>query len=143
MPVQVFRCPAHGEFDINIPFSQDIPPTVRCKQTVPCCDGDKGCHRAYCSIVSPHVIKAPAGIVVQGGTGAGRGHTQARADSRFNETASLDPRSKAELQHRNITAEHKEVGLAPPKVDSEGIRKTAAGIAADNKRRPRGRLAGA
>ena len=139
MATQVFNCPKHGEFDVNIPFSQDIPQTYPCTGSwcgdATCCDP--------CARPSPHVIKPPAGIVVQGGTGAGRGHTQARADSRFNETASLDPRSKAELQHRNITAEHKEVGLVPPKVNSEGIRKTAAGIAADNKRRPRGRLAGA
>src|SRR3990167_7127980 len=139
MPIQVFRCPKHGEFDIRMSFNQDVPQTYPC--TSSWC-GDKECFDP-CGRPSQHIIKPPAGIVVQGGTGAGRGHTQARADSRFNETASLDPRSKAELQHRNINAEHKEAVLIPPKVDSEGVRKTAAGLAADNARRPRGRLRGA
>jgi len=134
MPIQVYSCPIHGEFDVFMSFSDEIPELKPC----PIVDPKDNCGKR-----SVHVIKPPAGIVVQGGTGAGRGHTQARADSRFNETASLDPRSKAELQHRNINAEHKEAGLIPPKVDYEGVRKTAAGLAADNARRPRGRLRGA
>src|SRR3990167_2149799 len=134
IPTQVYSCPIHGEFDVFMSFSDEIPELKPC----PIVDPKDNCGKR-----SVHVIKPPAGIVVQGGTGAGRGHTQARADSRFNETFSLDPRSKAELQHKNVTAEHKEVGKKPLGVDSDGMRKVAANIAADDKRRPRGRLAGA
>ena len=134
MPLQTYLCPIHGEFDIRMSFSDEIPEIKRCPFVDP---------KDNCGKRSVHVIKPPAGIVVQGGTGAGRGHAQARADSRFNETFSLDPRSKAELQHKNVTGERKELGQPPLKVDSEGVRKVAAGIAADDKRRPRGRLRGA
>ena len=138
MPVQVFRCPAHGEFDINIPFSQDIPPTVRCKQTVPCCDGDKGCHRAYCSIVSPHVIKAPAGIVVQGGTGAGRGHSQARKDSAWDTKVNEqqhDPYTQAKYQLDHVYNEQRDMGHDVPKVTEASIQETAKQIAVGKRKR--------
>ena len=134
MPIQTYLCPIHGEFDIRMSFSDEIPELERCPVVDP---------RDTCGKKAVHIIKPPAGIIVQGGTGAGRGHTQARADSRFNETFSLDPRSKAELQHRNVEAERKEMGKKPLGVDSDGMRKVAANIAADDKRRPRGRLAGA
>lgn len=73
MPIQIYRCPVHGEFELRLSFKDEIPGEAQCpvaahddcKRTPP-----SGCH---CNEPSPHVLKPPAAIIVEGGTGAGQG----------------------------------------------------------------------
>ena len=70
-PLQIYKCSEHGEFEERIPFSQDVPATMRCPHPV-CPANDKGCDGAgracsICSKPSPHVLYPPA-IRVKGGT---------------------------------------------------------------------------
>ena len=130
MPTQVFLCPKHGEFDINIPFSQDVP------QAYPCPDswcGDKRCCDP-CALSSLHIIKPPAGIIVVGGTGAGRGNNAARAqlswDTRANEMQH-DPYTQAKVQTEHVYHEQKDMGRYPEKVTDTQVQAAAAAIASD------------
>jgi len=73
MALQVYRCPEHGEFDVNVPLTQDVPPTAKCTQPI-CpanaegCDG-KGRACSYCSLDSPWVLKAPGAVTIKGSRG--------------------------------------------------------------------------
>ena len=130
MPTQVFNCPKHGEFDINIPFSLDVPQTYPCPNSW--C-GDKSCCDP-CERPSLHVIKPPAGIIVVGGTGAGRGNGAARAqlswDTKANEMQH-DPYTQAKVQSEHVYHEQKDMGRYPEKVTEAQVQATAAAIASD------------
>ena len=133
MPLQTYRCPSHGEFDIRLSFSQDVPQTYPC--TGSWC-GDEDCLDP-CGRASPHVIKPPAGIIVQDGTGAGRGHAQARKESSWNEKASdlrRDPYTQAKAQLEGTARMAAEKGKRPEKIREESIQATAAAIHESNTR---------
>jgi len=71
-PLQTYKCPEHGEFEERIPFSQDVPATMRCPvKLCPAnktgCDG-KGRTCSRCSRQSPHVLYPPAIRIVDGTT---------------------------------------------------------------------------
>jgi len=129
MPLQTYRCPSHGEFDIRLSFSQDVPQTYPC--TGSWCGDDACCDP--CGRASPHVIKPPAGIIVQGGTGAGRGHTQARKDAAWDARANEqqhDPYTQAKYQLDHVYNEQKAMGGDVPKPTEASIQEAARQIAA-------------
>ncbi len=69
MPLQIYFCPAHDEFQITIKFSDDVPITMSCPRII--CGGKrdgKKCPYNKCK----HIIKPIAGIIVEGGTGGGK-----------------------------------------------------------------------
>ncbi len=93
MPTQEYLCDSDGAFDIHLTFAEDVPKTSLCPE---------------CGLSGRHVLRPPAGVFVEGGTGARRGHVQARKEALWNEKASdqqRDPytQSKAQLtnQHRS------------------------------------------
>ncbi len=93
MPVQIYLCMRHGEFEINVPFSQDVPQDALCPI--------KNNRRACCDI-DQHVLKIPGGIIVRGGTGAGQGHLPARTQAKSDSIRSLNPTDKAKVQRENV-----------------------------------------
>ena len=65
MAIQVYECPVHGEVEKFISLSDEVPSGLTC---------DKPTRRGQpCSKWATHVLKPPAAIIVEGGTGAGRG----------------------------------------------------------------------
>lgn len=74
MPIQIYRCPVHGEFEVKLSFKDKVLDEVQCPAGVQeyrpaASDVDV----VPCGAGSPHVIKPPAAIIVEGGTGAGSG----------------------------------------------------------------------
>jgi len=124
MPLQTYLCPIHGEFDIRMSFSDEIPEIKRCPFVDP---------KDNCGKRSVHVIKPPAGIIVQGGTGAGRGHTQARKDAAWDARANEqqhDPYTQAKYQLDHVYNEQKAMGGDVPKPTEASIQEAARQIAA-------------
>ena len=65
MPIQVYKCSRHGEFEIFQAFADDVKPTVNCPHTMP--------DLLYpCGFDSSHVLKPIAAAIVSGGTGGGK-----------------------------------------------------------------------
>ncbi len=94
MPTQEYLCASDGPFDVHLSFSQDVAVKLPCPR---------------CGSLSRHVLRPPAGIFVQNGTGAGQGHAQARKEALWNERASdqqRDPytQSKAQLTNQHNSA---------------------------------------
>ena len=122
MATQVFECPVHKEFDVLISFSQDIPQEAPCPVLA---------HGRACCEISRHIIKAPAGIIVRGGTGAGRGNAQARKDLRWDEACNRDqhdPYTQATAQMTNSYHEQKDMGMDVAKPTEAGIQEAAKRI---------------
>ena len=51
MPIQVYRCPEHGEFELTVSFKADVPEVMRCPVDVEA-DGVGG---VFCDERSPWV----------------------------------------------------------------------------------------
>ena len=65
MSIQVYECPIHGEVEISLSMHDEVPQGLMC--------GKMTRRGTPCSKWATHVLKAPAAIIVEGGTGAGRG----------------------------------------------------------------------
>ena len=65
MPIQIYECPIHGEIEKLIPFKDEVPQGLTC--------GKLTRRGQTCSKWTLHVLKPPAAIIVEGGTGAGSG----------------------------------------------------------------------
>lgn len=92
MPTQEYLCDRDGSFDKHLTFAEDVPVKLPCPR---------------CGVLSQHILRPPAGIFIEGGTGAGRGHAQARKEALWNERASEqqhDPYTQAKAQ---LTNQHK------------------------------------
>ncbi len=90
MPSQVYLCTRHGEFEVNVPFSEDVPQSADCPVK-------SKAGRACCGI-SRWVLKAPAGIKIE---------------RTWNEKANSyrrNPRTQAEAQLNNSYHEQKDMG---------------------------------
>src|SRR3990167_10701745 len=102
MPLQVYRCDLHGEFDIHLSFRDDVPQTAHC---------------LTCGAPSLHIIKPPAGIKVVRG---------------WNEQANemqRDPYTQAMYQAKHTYHEQKDMGVRVDKPTEAGIQAAAAEIA--------------
>ena len=89
MPTQEYLCDSDGPFDVRLSFSEDVPVKLPCPR---------------CGSLSRHILRPPAGIFVENGTGAGQGHAQARKEALWNERASdqqRDPHTQAKAQLTN------------------------------------------
>ena len=65
MPIQVYKCDQHGEFEIFQAFADDVKPVVKCPHSL--------LGRGYlCGSGSEHVVKPIAAAIVKGGTGGGK-----------------------------------------------------------------------
>ena len=118
MPTQVYLCPHHGEFDAYLTWEEDVPKRKRCH----------GCGR-----MSRHVLKPPAAIIVEGGTGAGRGNAQVRKELRWDTKANElqhDPYTQAKAQLESVYNRARDKGRHPTPVTEAGIQAAAAQIAA-------------
>ena len=74
MPLQTYRCPVHGEFELRLSFKDEIPGEVQCPAGVQVRDFiTKVVDVEHCGAGSQHVLKPPAAIIISGGTGAGSG----------------------------------------------------------------------
>ena len=107
MPIQIYLCTRHGEFEVSVPFSQDVP------QEADCPTKDNG--RACCGI-SRHVLKAPAGITIK---------------RTWNEKANeyrRNPRTQAEAQLDNSYHEQKDMGKEVRKPTEKDIQKATKKI---------------
>ena len=117
MPLQVYRCEAHGEFDVLLSFRDDVPQTAHC---------------LTCGAVSPHILKPPAAAIVKGGTGAGRGNGAVRKqlawDTQANEMQ-RDPYTQARYQATHMYHEQKDMGVKVDKPTEAGLQAAAAEIA--------------
>lgn len=113
MPLQVFSCPRHGEFDVLLHFSQDVPQEANCPVVK---------HGRNCCEISRHVLKAPAGIIIK---------------NTWNDNANemrRDPYTQARYQAQHMRDEQRDMGnLDVPKITEEGLQVVAARIDADNK----------
>ena len=113
MPTQVFSCPQHGEFDVFIPFSQDVPREADCPVVK---------HGRNCCEISRHVLKAPSGIIIR---------------NTWNDNANemrRDPYTQAKYQAQHMQDEQRDMGnLDVPKITEEGLQVAAARIDADDK----------
>lgn len=102
MPTQVYRCQAHGEFDIWLSFKDDIPESKSCPD---------------CGKSSPHILKPPAGIKV------------ARTWNELANEQQRDPYTQAKAQAYNMYHEQKDAGCIVEKPTEQGIQLAAAKIA--------------
>jgi hypothetical protein len=66
-PVQVYLCPVHGEFEVKVPFSEDVPSELPCARSP-----EPWSQTTACGLPSRHVLKPIAAAIVEGGTGARR-----------------------------------------------------------------------
>ncbi len=82
MPLQVYECPDHGDFEITLKFSDKIPKYKLCSHVIEYCnpawhkgtdhcDSDS-CASYPCGNRSPHVTRPIAAAIVAGGTGGGK-----------------------------------------------------------------------
>ena len=111
--MQVFECPHHGEFDVFIPFSQDVPQEADCPVVK---------HGRSCCEISKHVLKAPSGIIIKN-TWNDNANEQRR-----------DPYTQAKYQAQHMRDEQRDQGnLGAPKITEAGLQVAAARIDADNK----------
>ena len=62
MPRQVYRCEVHGEFEVSVPFGEDVPMSLPCEHVM----GERMTHW-YCMRESPWVPSLPS-ISVKDGT---------------------------------------------------------------------------
>lgn len=62
MAIQVYECPAHGEWEHNQPMTASVAPVLACPERIPV----KG-KRVTCGVASKHVLKPPH-VRVDGGT---------------------------------------------------------------------------
>ena len=60
MATQVFKCPIHGEFDVNVPLTRVVP-KWRC-----CPVFAAPSHPLRCGRKSPWVLKPPSGVILRG-----------------------------------------------------------------------------
>ena len=113
MPTQVFECPRHGEFDIFLHFSQDVPQEADCPVVS---------HGRNCCEISRHVLKAPAGILIK---------------NTWNDNANKmrrDPYTQAKYQAQHMQDEQRDQGNYDiPNIGEAGLQVAAARIDADNK----------
>ena len=84
MPLQVFECPEHGEFQTTLKFSEEVPKWKKCRRVLEHhgeeCDDERSnnplllleCKFYECGLRSKHVIKPIACAIVEGGTGGGK-----------------------------------------------------------------------
>ena len=118
MPLQVYMCPHHGEWDLYLSFRDKVLELAHCPD---------------CGTLSEHILYPPGAIIVQGGTGAGRGNAAARKqlawDTKANEQQH-DPYTQAKTQAEHVYHECKDLGYDdPPKPTEESIQVAAAQIA--------------
>lgn len=59
MALQVYACPVHGEFDVDVPLTQDVSPDVLCPL-------QPGAYRTPCGRKSLWVLKAPSTVIIKG-----------------------------------------------------------------------------
>ncbi len=113
MPLQVFECPRHGEFDVLLRFSQDVPQEANCPEVT---NGRRCCE------ISKHVLKIPAGIIIK---------------NTWNDNANemrRNPYVQAQYQAQHMQDEQRDMGnLDVPKITEEGLQVAAARIDADDK----------
>lgn len=76
MPLYEFNCPVHGSFDVRLSFKDALPSDAPCPASTDRIVDASGelIRGPGCCEVAPRVLTPPAGIIVMGGTGAGRGH---------------------------------------------------------------------
>ena len=67
MPIQVYECPEHGEFELTLKFSDDVLTELPCPSSP-----EPWSQTTACGLPSRHVIKPIAAAIVEGGTGARR-----------------------------------------------------------------------
>lgn len=75
MPIQVYRCSEHGEFDVRLSFSDGVPDEYECPYTIETYDKNREFYLGVvkCGKKGVHVIKPPAGVIIEGGTDARKG----------------------------------------------------------------------
>ncbi|KKK65148.1 hypothetical protein LCGC14_2977070 [marine sediment metagenome] len=69
MPIQVYKCPKHGEWELFMAFKDDVKPTNKCPHSLPQA-GQR--FPQFCLRISKHILKPIAAAIVSGGTGAGK-----------------------------------------------------------------------
>lgn len=69
MPIQVYSCPKHGEWELFTAFKDDVRQTQKCPHRLP--KGDSA-YEVFCAQISQHILKPIAAAIVQGGTGGGK-----------------------------------------------------------------------
>ena len=60
MARQIYRCPQHGEFDVDVSLTKDVPKRRRCPART---------NRSYpsrCGLSSSWVLKPPGGVIIKG-----------------------------------------------------------------------------
>jgi len=102
VPIQVYHCQTHGEFDVYLSFKDEI---VRFRE---CPD---------CGQNSVWIIKPPAGVIVW------------RSWSEQANEQQRDPYTQAKAQAYNMYHEQKDAGVEVAKPSEEGIQLAAAKIA--------------
>ena len=122
MPRQVYECPNDGEWEIILSFDDEIPALLRCPR---------------CEKNSLHILKPPF-IIVEGGTGAGRGNNAVRKqlawDTKANEQQH-DPYTQAKYQAEHTYNAAKDLGGDVPKITEEGLQSAAQAIADGGQRK--------
>lgn len=66
-PTQVYKCALHGEFEVKVPFNEDVPATMKCPALFHLRIRKGGKRYRVCGKPSPHILYPPA-IRVIGGT---------------------------------------------------------------------------
>ena len=67
MPIQVYLCPDHGDWEVFTAFKDDIKSTGKCPHTLPSTG-----RTIFCLKTSQHVVRPIAAAIVKGGTGGGK-----------------------------------------------------------------------
>ncbi len=102
MPIQVYKCKTHGEFDIKLSFEDKIMKAKKCPE---------------CGEISKHIISPVGGVKIKRGW-----------DEKANEYQ-RDPYTQAKAQAWNSYNENKERGHEMEKPTESGIQIGAAEIA--------------
>ncbi len=69
MPIHVYLCPEHGEWELFAAFKDDLRKTQKCPHSM-----SQGRKRfpQFCMQVSEYILKPIAAAIVRGGTGGGK-----------------------------------------------------------------------
>ena len=110
MPTQVYSCPRHKEFDVSVPFSEDVPQTAECPM--------KEKSGRVCCEISKHILKTPAGVKFK------------RTWNEQANEARRDPYTQAKTAFENSYNEAKDDGMNPVKPTEKQLQAAAKKIGA-------------
>lgn len=70
MPIQVYLCPDHGDWELFTAFKDNVRQAQKCPYQSPPKAGNR--YGVFCLKISKHIVAPIAAAIVKGGTGGGK-----------------------------------------------------------------------